>query len=106
VVTISGIDEIGESGIPPCYICGSETDFWKVYDCVGRVIGFLNYTKETARINTEFNITAVTTSMFLGIAHHMVCTKCGVLADANLFREAIYAVKNNIRRFPELERDR
>lgn len=103
---ISGIDEVGNNGIPACPVCGIGTTYWVVQDCNNKLIAFLNYGETSVRINSEFNITIGTMSDFLANARRIKCVRCGTIDADILFRVAIGAVKNNVRRFPEVVRYR
>jgi len=95
---MSGLDEIGKRGIPQCPNCGHITKYWLVRDKREDILCYLNYEEELAKVNGEFNF-KVGTEDFFKRAYYIQCNICRYLDFDELFMEAIWAIKNDFRRF-------
>ena len=102
---MSGIDEIGNNGIPECPVCESRTEYWILQDKKGLDLGFLNYHPRHARSNGEFNL-EFSKERVLQDTTLMECYSCSYIADGFMLKEGLGAIRNDRRRFPELVGDR
>lgn len=101
---MSGIDEIGSRGIPPCPDCGSDTRYWVLRNNADTDLGYLNYNSDFAKDNGEFNMERPVDEV-IKTATKMVCSRCKYKANESLLKNAIAAVYKDIRRYPEYVRN-
>ena len=103
---MSGIDEC--KFIPECPRCTSRTNFWAVRDKSNssHTIAFLNFSRRFAEVNGEFNFFESTKEDILRRAGCIKCSDCDYTDDGALFQIAMYAFRNETRRYPELVRHR
>ncbi len=102
---MSGIDEIGNRGIPQCPDCGDKTRYWILRDRSDVDMGYLNYNYEFAKDNKEFNIERPMQEVMASTTK-MVCSSCKYKASEELLKEGLGALYKDIRRYPNLVRDR
>ena len=102
---MSGIDEIGNGGIPPCPDCGERTKYWILRNRSEIDLGYLNYNPDSVRHNGEFNMNRPMDEV-IKTATKMVCSECKYKADELLLKNAMAAVYKDIRRYPEYVRNR